>query len=90
MSRETKPTNTLCASSALTGEPNIGIVVLAAGASRRMGGSKQLLRLRGETLLRRATAAALASQCRPAHRCSRLHAFALCTLKSLGQTRTSS
>lgn len=48
-----------------TGEANIGIIVLAAGASSRMGESKQLLRLRGETLLRRAVNAALDSRCRP-------------------------
>lgn len=32
-----------------------GLIVLAAGASRRLGTSKQLLQLRGETLVRRAT-----------------------------------
>jgi len=37
----------------------IGIVVLAAGASRRLGEPKQSLRFRGETLLRRAAKAAL-------------------------------
>lgn len=44
---------------------NIAVIVLAAGASTRMGEPKQLLRYRGETLLRRATNAALASACRP-------------------------
>lgn len=46
-------------------EAQIGVIVLAAGASTRMGGSKQLLRFEGETLLRRATNAAFASRCRP-------------------------
>lgn len=46
-------------------ETNIGIIVLAAGASARMGEPKQLLRFEGETLLRRATNAAFASRCRP-------------------------
>jgi CTP:molybdopterin cytidylyltransferase MocA len=32
-----------------------GLIVLAAGASQRLGTSKQLLRLHGETLVRRAT-----------------------------------
>ena len=44
----------------------VGIIVLAAGASSRMGGPKQLLRYDGETLLRRAVRAALGSRCRPA------------------------
>ena len=43
----------------------IGIVVLAAGASVRMGEPKQLLRHEGATLLSRAVRAALDSQCRP-------------------------
>jgi molybdenum cofactor cytidylyltransferase len=34
--------------------PAHGLIVLAAGASRRLGRSKQLLRLDGETLVRRA------------------------------------
>jgi len=46
-------------------EKNIGIIVLAAGASTRMGEAKQLLRYEGETLLRRATNQAIASCCRP-------------------------
>ena len=44
---------------------SIGIIVLAAGASTRMGTSKQLLFYEGETLLRRAVVAALDSSCRP-------------------------
>ncbi len=38
----------------------IGIVILAAGASRRLGEPKQLLRLSGKSLLRRAAEEALA------------------------------
>jgi len=38
---------------------------MAAGASVRMGESKQLLRFEGETLLRRAVNAALQTKCRP-------------------------
>jgi molybdenum cofactor cytidylyltransferase len=44
---------------------SIGIIVLAAGASTRMGVSKQMLPYEGETLLRRAVNAALKSPCRP-------------------------
>lgn len=39
---------------------SIGIILLAAGASARMGEPKQLLRFRGETLLRRAAKTASA------------------------------
>lgn len=46
-------------------EPNIGVIVLAAGASSRMGEPKQLLRYGGETLLGRALRAALETRCRP-------------------------
>jgi molybdenum cofactor cytidylyltransferase len=42
-----------------------GIIVLAAGASQRMGRPKQLLRFNGRTLIRRAADTALASGCRP-------------------------
>jgi len=45
--------------------PEIGIVILAAGASVRLGEAKQLIRFEGETLLRRAAKIALASNCRP-------------------------
>lgn len=43
----------------------IGAVVLAAGASSRMGSPKQTLQFRGESLLRRAVLAALNAECRP-------------------------
>lgn len=43
----------------------VGAVVLAAGASSRMGTPKQLLRFGGQTLLRRAALAALGAGCRP-------------------------
>jgi CTP:molybdopterin cytidylyltransferase MocA len=39
-----------------------GLIVLAAGASRRLGKSKQLLRLHGEPLVRRALRLALATK----------------------------
>jgi molybdenum cofactor cytidylyltransferase len=41
----------------------IGVIVLAAGASSRMGSPKQLLRYGGQTLIRRAAEAAIASSC---------------------------
>ena len=41
----------------------IGVIVLAAGGSSRMGSPKQLLRHRGQTLIRRAAEAAIASSC---------------------------
>jgi molybdenum cofactor cytidylyltransferase len=44
---------------------SVAIVVLAAGASKRMGVPKQLLRHRGRTLLGHAIEAALRSTCRP-------------------------
>jgi molybdenum cofactor cytidylyltransferase len=43
----------------------VGAVVLAAGSSSRMGRPKQILRYRGESLLRRAALAALGAGCRP-------------------------
>ena len=43
----------------------VGAVVLAAGASSRMGRPKQTLSYRGESLLRRAALAALGAGCRP-------------------------
>lgn len=43
----------------------VGIIVLAAGGSSRMGRPKQLLRLEGETLVRRAADTAVASTCGP-------------------------
>lgn len=44
---------------------SISIIILAAGASRRLGRPKQLVRFRGETLLRRTARLALATGCRP-------------------------
>lgn len=46
-------------------ERPIGIIVLAAGASLRLGQAKQLLNFGGETLLRRAVRAALNTRSRP-------------------------
>lgn len=46
-------------------ETAVGVILLAAGASSRMGEPKQLLRYGGETLLGRALRAALESPCRP-------------------------
>lgn len=43
--------------------PNIGIVILAAGASTRMGTPKQLLRYQERSLLRHAIEVAIASVC---------------------------
>lgn len=43
----------------------IGLLVLAAGGSARLGTPKQLLSYGGQTLLRRAAETALASVCRP-------------------------
>jgi molybdenum cofactor cytidylyltransferase len=43
----------------------VGAVVLAAGSSSRMGRPKQILRYRGESLLRRAALAALGAGCGP-------------------------
>ena len=43
----------------------VAAVILAAGASSRMGSPKQTLRYRGESLLRRAVLAALGAGCRP-------------------------
>src|SRR6266436_9799703 len=44
---------------------SIGLIVLAAGASTRMGTPKQLLLHEGRTFLRRAGETALASACHP-------------------------
>lgn len=43
----------------------VGAVILAAGASSRMGNPKQTLQYRGESLLKRAALAALGAGCRP-------------------------
>ncbi len=47
------------------GTPLVGVIVLAAGESRRLPGPKQLLRYRGVTLLRRAAQTAIATGCGP-------------------------
>jgi molybdenum cofactor cytidylyltransferase len=46
-------------------QSRIGVAVLAAGASTRMGTPKQLLIYQGKTLIRRAVETALASVCDP-------------------------
>jgi molybdenum cofactor cytidylyltransferase len=48
-----------------TDPAGIGAVILAAGASTRMGVPKQLLQFGGETMLRRAASVALKTGCRP-------------------------
>jgi molybdenum cofactor cytidylyltransferase len=50
---------------AVTDLANVGAVILAAGASTRMGMPKQLLQFGGQTLLRRAASAALEAGCQP-------------------------
>ncbi len=45
--------------------PNIGIIILAAGASSRMGTPKQLLLYRGRSFLSYIVEAAIASMCQP-------------------------
>lgn len=45
--------------------PEVALVLLAAGGSRRLGRPKQLLAYQGQTLLRRTAAALLATPCRP-------------------------
>ena len=44
---------------------NIGLIILAAGASTRMGTSKQLLPYRGRSFVRHITEVAIASVCKP-------------------------
>ena len=46
-------------------EASIGVIILAAGASSRLGQPKQLLIFEGETLLSRAVRVALETRCRP-------------------------
>lgn len=46
-------------------KPTIGIILLAAGASTRMGSPKQLLEFEGQSLIRYATQNALRSRCFP-------------------------
>jgi molybdenum cofactor cytidylyltransferase len=43
----------------------VAVIILAAGASRRLGEPKQLLQFRGRTLLRHAAETALQTKCRP-------------------------
>lgn len=45
--------------------PTVGLVILAAGSSTRLGSPKQLLSYEGKSLLRRAAETAVASPCRP-------------------------
>ena len=47
------------------GNPNVAAIVLAAGASSRLGRAKQLLVYRGKTLVRRAVEAAGGAGCSP-------------------------
>lgn len=44
---------------------SVGLLLLAAGSSSRLGRSKQLLRFEGQSLLRRAAEAAVGSGCSP-------------------------
>ena len=44
---------------------NIGIIILAAGASKRMGQSKQLLKIGDETLIAHSTRIALSTGMKP-------------------------
>jgi molybdenum cofactor cytidylyltransferase len=44
---------------------NIGIIILAAGASTRLGQPKQLLTYQGKSLIQHITQVAINSQCRP-------------------------
>jgi molybdenum cofactor cytidylyltransferase len=46
-------------------KPRVGVIILAAGESRRLGKPKQLLQFHGQTLIRRAVDSALGSICRP-------------------------
>jgi molybdenum cofactor cytidylyltransferase len=46
-------------------QKEIGLIILAAGGSTRLGTPKQLLEFKGETLLRRIARESLASICRP-------------------------
>ncbi len=48
----------------VTDPAGVGAVILAAGASTRMGALKQLLQFRGQTFLRRGASVALKAGCR--------------------------
>ncbi|MDM9382042.1 nucleotidyltransferase family protein [Chlorogloeopsis sp. ULAP01] len=48
-----------------TAKPNVAIILLAAGASTRMGVPKQLLPYQGRSLLNRTIESAIASVCKP-------------------------
>jgi molybdenum cofactor cytidylyltransferase len=50
--------------------PNIGIIILAAGASSRMGTPKQLLLHRGRSFLSYIVEVAIASMCQPDSGCT--------------------
>lgn len=45
--------------------PNIGIIILAAGASKRLGQAKQILTYQGKSLIRHIAEVAINSQCQP-------------------------
>lgn len=49
----------------MTKKSEIGLIILAAGASVRMGKPKQLLEFNGKTLLRRAVQTGIESECHP-------------------------
>lgn len=49
----------------ITGMANIGAVILAAGESKRLGQSKQLLQFRGKSLIRAVVDSAVAANCSP-------------------------
>ena len=58
-------------------QPSIAAIILAAGASRRMGQPKQLLPYRGQTLLGHVIQCTLASSCHPVIVISGAHAEAI-------------
>jgi molybdenum cofactor cytidylyltransferase len=59
--------------------PDVGIVLLAAGGSTRMGKPKQLLPIGGQSMLRRAAGAAVGSGCAPVVVVMGAHAESLAT-----------
>jgi molybdenum cofactor cytidylyltransferase len=52
-------------SQSMNSQPTIGAVILAAGASTRMGTPKQLLYFKGRSLLRHTVEVAIAQECEP-------------------------